>query len=279
MLRPLVVISLLKDPGLEPFDAGSRRTKGWRGLEVRGNDPGVTSMADARARGNVPLTDVDKHCTREQEAAIEQDRPRGAMEKGERYSWLRAAYCSSQTPLRHQPMESDPSSSSWKFVRRPRCLNCERLEPAEFYLGPRFGGTRVIARVKAVKVIEDVGSRSILVDVVEGDQTESHPGIGSWKECARTRQAEGVPIFDVDEEKPGVQLIINAEAFEVRHTHWNSINRQLYKTEEVQQEKKRIRRSAEDEHKKENTEQKTPIKTTAEEEYQKENHSTRAPES
>lgn len=39
---------------------------GGREGEKRKREPGVTSMANARSRGNIPLTDVDKHCDREQ---------------------------------------------------------------------------------------------------------------------------------------------------------------------------------------------------------------------
>lgn len=52
-------------------------------------EPGVTSMANARSRGNIPLTDVDKHCDRERSPtpwavrlAIERNPARNGEERG-----------------------------------------------------------------------------------------------------------------------------------------------------------------------------------------------------
>lgn len=53
----------------------AERRGGERGKKKRSKrEPGVTSMADARSRGNISLTDVDKHCGRASKDPTSMDR-------------------------------------------------------------------------------------------------------------------------------------------------------------------------------------------------------------
>lgn len=48
--------------------------RGERERKKSKREPGVTSMADARSRGNISLTDVDKHCGRASKDPTSMDR-------------------------------------------------------------------------------------------------------------------------------------------------------------------------------------------------------------
>lgn len=119
---------LLPDYNERGRDRGKERVLGWRKRRVVSGsrpgqegekkkeskrEPGVTSMADARSRGNISLTDVDKHCGRARSQgpnvhgivrrAIERNRARNPGEEGDE-SWRDkkyGAYCFFQVSSRN----------------------------------------------------------------------------------------------------------------------------------------------------------------------------------